>query len=291
MKARRWVLFIGLNIIVSVATTLVVLSLRQELEPVKIVTPTPGALVLGRAPSATPTVLAAEPVVEAVQPTPVAPSQYAVQQGDTLGGIALQHGIPLQNLLLANNITEDEFIQPGQVLIIPSGEVVTPTPLTPSPVPETPTPSTPTPFPSSTPTPPGPVEVRIKEVLAAGNWAREGVVLINRGRTVNLYGWTLSASDTDVRRVVLIGPLGRERPPLSPSGWISLGSPGASAPAFAFKHSFTWLPAERVGRLGTGVWLAGTEDGDPGRSSGCRVRLSPSPSISDIGSPLQWGTQ
>jgi hypothetical protein len=39
--------------------------------------------------------------------------------------------------------------------------------------------------------------VRISEVLAAGNLTREGVVLINRGRTVNLYGWTLSAAESD----------------------------------------------------------------------------------------------
>jgi LysM repeat protein len=204
MKARRWVLFIGLNIVVSVVTTLVVLSLREELGPVTVVTPSPGALVLGRAPTPTsasasiaPTAINPEPAVEAIQPTPGEPSQYTIQQGDTLGGIALLHGISLQNLLLANNLAEDEFIQPGQVLIIPAGQVVTPTPPTPSAVPETPTPSTPTPFPSATPTPPGPVEVRIKEILAAGNLAREGVVLINRGRTVNLYGWTLSAAGTD----------------------------------------------------------------------------------------------
>jgi len=197
MKASRWVLFIGLNIVVSLVTTLVVLSLKGEPEQVVIVTPTSGALILGRASTPTPTALVGEPVAETIRSTPATPSQYTVQQGDTLGGIALLHEIPLQNLLLANNLAENDFIQPGQVLIIPVGEVVTPTPITPSPVPATPTPSTPTPFPTATSTPPGPVEVRIREVLAAGNLAREGVVLINRGRTVNLYGWTLGAVGTD----------------------------------------------------------------------------------------------
>ncbi len=69
-----------------------------------------------------------------------------------------------------------------------------PTPVTPSPVPPTLTPGSPTPFPTETPTPPGPVQVRIQEVLAPGSLSREGVVLVNRGRTVNLQEWTLAAA-------------------------------------------------------------------------------------------------
>jgi hypothetical protein len=118
-----------------------------------------------------------------------------------LGGIALLHDIPLENLLVANNLSEDDIITPGQVLIVPLGEVMTPTPVTPSPAPATPTPAEPTPFPTETSTPPGPVQVRIQEVLAAGTLAREGVVIINRGRTVNLDGWTLGAAGGEAEYV------------------------------------------------------------------------------------------
>jgi hypothetical protein len=116
-----------------------------------------------------------------------------------LGGVALAHGISLEDLLLANDLAETDIIRPGQMLAIPAGEALTPTPITPSPAPATPTSATPSPFPTETPTPPGPVQVRIQELLSPGNLAREGVVVVNRGRTVNLLGWTLGAAGaTDV---------------------------------------------------------------------------------------------
>jgi LysM repeat protein len=200
MRARRWMLFIGLNIIVSVLTTLGVLALKGELERVVVVTATPGISVVERAPTATPAdqSQAAEPVASPTQPEPI---EYTIREGDTLGGIALAFDVPLEDLLLANNLSEDDIINPGRTLVIPLGEVVTPTPVTPSPVPETPTPETPTPFPTETPTPPGPVQVRVQEVLAPGELDREGVVVVNRGRTVNLQGWTLGAAGTDLTYV------------------------------------------------------------------------------------------
>jgi hypothetical protein len=40
--------------------------------------------------------------------------------------------------------------------------------------------------------------VRIQEVVAQGNLEEEGVVLVNRGRTVNLERWKLSAADGEL---------------------------------------------------------------------------------------------
>lgn len=188
MRSRRWVLFIGLNVIVSILATLGVLSLRGELERVVVVTATPSAAT----PAAIPTAVPAGQVV-ALTSTPASSTavEYTVQAGDTLGAVAVIFDVPLPDLLAANNLTADSIIRPGQVLIIPQGEPPT---AAPSPLPLTPTPSTPTPFPTETPTPPGPVEVRIQELLAPGELEREGVVLVNRGRTVNLQGWTLGAA-------------------------------------------------------------------------------------------------
>jgi LysM repeat protein len=198
MRAKWWVLFIGLNIIVSVLTTLAVLSLKGEPERVVVVNATSSAALPERVPTAT---SVGQPVESKPSPTAPPSIEYTVQPGDTLGGIALANEISLENLLLANNLKDDDIITPGQVLVIPFGEVVTPTPVTPSPVAATPTPASPTAFPTETPTPPGPVQVRIQEVLAPGTLAREGVVLINRGRTVNLQEWTLGAAGGEVAYV------------------------------------------------------------------------------------------
>jgi LysM repeat protein len=184
-----------MNIIVSLLTTIGVLYIKGELERVVVVTATPDSSVQEQPATAVPVVQAEQP---SVTPTPSSPVEYTVQSGDTLGGIALEFDVPLENLLRANNLNEDDIIQPGDILMIAQGEVSTPTPtptpVPPTPIPPTPTEPTPTPFPTSTPTPPGPVEVRIQDVSGPGELSREGVILVNRGRTVNLLGWTLAAA-------------------------------------------------------------------------------------------------
>jgi LysM repeat protein len=56
-------------------------------------------------------------------PVPTAttvPGTYVVKQGDSLAGIAAQHGTTVQILAAANNITNPDSITPGQVLVIPT---------------------------------------------------------------------------------------------------------------------------------------------------------------------------
>ena len=194
MRARRWLIFLVLNVIVSVLATLWVLSLSGELDRIIVVTATPDATSLARASAAPTTPQNAEPVESPISSTAIT---YTIRPGDTLGGIALGQQVLLEDLLLANNLAKESIIVPGQVLVIPFGRVVTPTPVTPSPIPPTTTPVTVTPYPTETPTPPGPVQVRIREVLAPGILTREGVVIVNRGRTVGLEGWSLSAAGAD----------------------------------------------------------------------------------------------
>lgn len=192
MRTKQWAVFIGLNVIVSVLTTLGVLALMGGGERVIMVTATPSPLPLDQVPTAIP----AGPVIAPVtSPVPSAAAGYTVQSGDTLSGIAFALGVSLEDLLSANNLTEDSVIKPGQVLTVPQGEQPTQAVSTPSLVPAT---STPTRLPTATPTPPGPVQVRIQELLAPGELEREGVVLINRGRTVNLEGWTLGPAGSDL---------------------------------------------------------------------------------------------
>jgi LysM repeat protein len=196
MKARRWVVFILLNVLVSALTTLAVLSFTGELQQTVVVTVTPDVAVVVPVPTSE---SGGEPTEPAQSPTAPTSLEYTVQAGDTLGGIALDFEIPLENLLLANELVEDSIIRPGDVLLIPLEEVVpTPIAVTPSRQESTPAgPMTPTPFPTETPTPPGPVQVRIQELVAPGDLEQEGVAIVNRGRTVNLENWTLGAEEGD----------------------------------------------------------------------------------------------
>jgi LysM repeat protein len=68
--------------------------------------PTPTAAA---GPSATPTPAPATP----------APNQYTVVEGDTWFGIAGVLGVDAEALAAANGRTLDDFIQPGEVLVVP----------------------------------------------------------------------------------------------------------------------------------------------------------------------------
>ena len=46
-------------------------------------------------------------------------TSYTVVEGDTLGAIAVEHGITLRSLLAANGLTASSLIMPGQALVIP----------------------------------------------------------------------------------------------------------------------------------------------------------------------------
>lgn len=50
------------------------------------------------------------------------PRTYTVQPGDTLGAIAQQFGVTVEAIAAANGIEDPDFIDVGQVLVIPDGE-------------------------------------------------------------------------------------------------------------------------------------------------------------------------
>lgn len=53
-------------------------------------------------------------------PVRSSPVQYTIVAGDTLTKIATQYGVTVKDIMRANNIANPNYIQPGQVLIIPA---------------------------------------------------------------------------------------------------------------------------------------------------------------------------
>ncbi|TDK24198.1 LysM peptidoglycan-binding domain-containing protein [Arthrobacter crusticola] len=66
------------------------------------------------------------------KPAPAAPAaSYVVKPGDTLGAIASRHGVSLDSLLKANNLSMTSVIHPGQKLVL-SGKPAAPAPAAPT---------------------------------------------------------------------------------------------------------------------------------------------------------------
>ena len=73
------------------------------------------------------TPVAVETTTTEIPTTPSEPTTYSVQAGDTMGRIAEQFGLSLQDLLAANpQITSPDSIQIGDVVNIPGAGDVTP---------------------------------------------------------------------------------------------------------------------------------------------------------------------
>ncbi|MBP7691407.1 MAG: LysM peptidoglycan-binding domain-containing protein [Anaerolineales bacterium] len=190
MNARRLILLLLLNAVVSVAATFAALYAwerwaRPAVAPSVTAVPTAG-------PAADPAAATAEPTygLPPVTPYPTPPPPTAVihtvQSGETLGLIAQQYDVGLEDLLRANGLTDPNVLDAGQRLVIPIGGF-NPTP--------TPAPTVPTvpPLPTATPNLNAPPpQLVIREVQAPGTLETEAVVIANTGGPVDLAGWTLS---------------------------------------------------------------------------------------------------
>jgi LysM repeat protein len=94
----------------------------------RVLTATP-TLAVAKEPTFTPqpSVVVPTPTPIPLPPTPT-PHLYAVQQYDTLLGLALEFDTSIEVLVAANGLNENDFLQIGQKLIIPApGQVMTPT--------------------------------------------------------------------------------------------------------------------------------------------------------------------
>lgn len=169
---RQYILYLGLNVIVSALTVILVLSIWRPGAPRVRETPTPTvdvvAQVASRVPTMTPT--------KAPSPTP---RTYTVRVGDTLSDIADAFDVDIETLMSTNRIEDPNSLSAGQVIVLPAieGQVPQETEATREPESQ--------PVESS-------VNVVINGLEGAGNLELESVRLLNQGGEVSMAGWTLS---------------------------------------------------------------------------------------------------
>ena len=179
MSWRRVALFVAMNVIISTTVTLLVLSAwdaRRSSAP-SLVSTAPSTAP----PAAQDANSTEEPTLEPA-PTPGRPSTYVIQEGDTLGALALRFDVSMEDLLAANDLGEDAILSIGQEIIIPGGGSPT---------------AAPTVTRATTPSAAGPALLVIREIEQPGVLAGETVILTNLGEVVNLTGWTLSDGRTN----------------------------------------------------------------------------------------------
>lgn len=172
---RPYLLYIGLNVVVSAVTVLLILSLWGGRGAVPTPTPLPTLDVIAQVASAIPTITPTTPP----SPTPVT---YTVRVGDTLLDIANEFGLTMEALMAANGLNDANTLSAGQVLVIPiveGGAEATPRPATSA-------------APRATATALQEAgQVVINGLEGAGDLDRESVRLLNLGGEVSMAGWIL----------------------------------------------------------------------------------------------------
>lgn len=176
---KRYLPFLGLNVVVSVCATLSVLAVWSRVSAPSRPTPTPTASLVDAITELAPTATATLP------PSPT-PRVHEVQPGDSLYAIAQAYDVPLDLLLIINGLADPNALSVGQELIIPSEEAVRrylESATTPQPVAG----------PASTPTPTvEPPKVEIVGIDGIpGDLETEAVRLLNTGGAAAMLGWRL----------------------------------------------------------------------------------------------------
>jgi len=188
MTPRRWALFIGINILVSAITALLVMNLwesnRAAPRPVvPTAVPTLNAVAQTQ-------VAATATAAPTLTPTLGNSRKYVVVSGDTLTAIATKFDVSVADLVAANKLSNVDVLSLGQELIIPGGPL-TPTPsLVPIPT-STRSPLPTIPVSGTAATALGEYFVTIREIKSTGTLS-EQVILTNLSGQVNMAGWTMT---------------------------------------------------------------------------------------------------
>lgn len=179
MSWKRAALFVMMNVIISATVTLLILS---TWDAQRSAVPSPISIAQSTPPPAAPGATPIEAPTLAPTTAPSGPITYAIQSGDTLGGLALRFDVSLEDLLAANDLDEDEILSIGQEIIIPVGGSPTVAPAATR---------------VATPSAAGPALLVIREIEQPGSLSGETVILTNLGEVVTLTGWTLSDGRTN----------------------------------------------------------------------------------------------
>lgn len=200
---KRLLYYLMINVLVSACTTVAVLmiwdrtqapSALPPVEPVStavsaVISPTLAITttqITGPAAAATPSATTLTINIENVQ-------EYQVENGDTLGLIAEQFDVSVDELMAINQITNPNELAVGMVLYVPLAPEDIPT--------KTPAPTA-TLMPVTNLTPSGPTpepRLIINAVIGPGDLASEHVFITYSGNTkLSLAGWQLKDEDGNV---------------------------------------------------------------------------------------------
>jgi LysM repeat protein len=176
MQWKRLVYYLLINVAVSAATTLVVLTLwdrahRDDVEQVTPVAELP-AIPTKEVEINTPTPL----------PTPtLAAREHRVQSGDTLGSISLEYDVTVEEILELNDLPDPNSLEVDQVIYIPLAEPPSNEDATPAP---------------TSAGGAGAGQVEIVSVVGVGDLDTERIVLGDaQGEKHALAGWQLKDED------------------------------------------------------------------------------------------------
>jgi 2',3'-cyclic-nucleotide 2'-phosphodiesterase/3'-nucleotidase len=91
----------------------------QEAAPTTVPTSEPTLVPSGVEPTPAAPAKTAAPPAKTPKPAPPAATSYTVQSGDTLSGIAAEHGTTWQELARINKLSDPRRLKVGQVLALP----------------------------------------------------------------------------------------------------------------------------------------------------------------------------
>lgn len=166
---RRWIFYLALNILISAATMLTVLYFWNRAHQTEAIAVSTQTVQLPHGDI---------PPLPTSDTTPT-PYLYTVKSGDTLGKIAEQFGVTVEELVALNNLANPDWLEPGMQLIIPA-RVAAGRPVS----------SNPTVTPQEGEEFPWPY---IESVISPGNLFLEAVRITNPGANAVLTGWRLRA--------------------------------------------------------------------------------------------------